>query len=78
MFVSILLRDLVRDFGVEFESLGHRESFEISTDARGQKTIGSHHSFCASLLRTQFHMPRHSSSARRLSTDVNSDRADDH
>ena len=40
MFVGILLRDLARDFGVEFESLRHREIFEIS--ARGQKTIGSH------------------------------------
>ena len=33
MFVGILLRDLARDFGVEFESLRHREIFEIS--ARG-------------------------------------------
>ena len=40
MFVGILLRDPARDFGVEFESLRHREIFEIS--ARGQKTIGSH------------------------------------
>ena len=32
MFVGILLRDLARDFGVEFER--HREIFEIS--ARGQ------------------------------------------
>ena len=40
MFVGILLRDPARDFGVEFESLCHREIFEIS--ARGQKTIGSH------------------------------------
>ena len=40
MFVGNLLRDPARDFGVEFESLRHREIFEIS--ARGQKTIGSH------------------------------------
>ena len=40
MFVVILLRDLVYDFGVEFERLRHREILEIS--ARGQKTIGSH------------------------------------
>ena len=40
MFVGILLRDPARDFGMEFESLRHREIFEIS--ARGQKTIGSH------------------------------------
>ena len=40
MFVGILLRDPARDFSVEFESLRHREIFEIS--ARGQKTIGSH------------------------------------
>ena len=33
MFVGILLRDLARDFGVEFESLRHREIFEISTHA---------------------------------------------
>ena len=39
MFVVILLRDLARDFGVEFERLRHREIFEVS--ARGQKTIGS-------------------------------------
>ena len=43
MFVGILLRDPARDFGVEFESLRHREIFEIS--ARGQKTIGSHLKF---------------------------------
>ena len=35
MFVGILLRDLAFDFGVEFESLHHREIFEIS--ARGLK-----------------------------------------
>ena len=40
MFVGILLRDPARDFDAEFESLRHREIFEIS--ARGQKTIGSH------------------------------------
>ena len=33
MFVGILLRDLARDFGVEFESLRHREIFEISAGA---------------------------------------------
>ena len=33
MFVCILLRDLARDFGVEFESLRHREIFEISARA---------------------------------------------
>ena len=33
MFVSILLRDPLRDFGVEFESLHHREIFEISVCA---------------------------------------------
>ena len=41
MFVGILLRDSARDFGVEFESLRHREIFEISTRA-DKKTIGSH------------------------------------
>ena len=30
MFVGILLRDPARDFGVESESLRHREIFEIS------------------------------------------------
>ena len=40
MFVGILLRDPARDFGMEFESLRHREIFEIS--AGGQKTVGSH------------------------------------
>ena len=38
--MGILMRDLARDFGVEFESLRHREIFEIS--ARGQKTIGNY------------------------------------
>ena len=33
MFVDILLRDLARDFGVEFESLRHIEIFEISARA---------------------------------------------
>ena len=33
MFVRILLRDLARDFGVEFKSLSHRRIFEISTRA---------------------------------------------
>ena len=33
MFVGILLRDPARDFGVEFESLRHREIFKISTRA---------------------------------------------
>ena len=33
MIVGILLRDLTRDFGVEFESLRHREIFEISVCA---------------------------------------------
>ena len=33
MFVVILLRDLARDFGVEFERLRHREIFEISPRA---------------------------------------------
>ena len=33
MFVGILLRDPARDFVVEFESLHHREIFEISTRA---------------------------------------------
>ena len=33
MFVGILLRDPARDFGVEFESLRHREIFEISARA---------------------------------------------
>ena len=37
MFVGILLRDLARDFGVEFESLRHREIFEIS--ARADKKL---------------------------------------
>ena len=36
LFVGILLRDLARDFGVEFESLRHREIFENS--ARASKT----------------------------------------
>ena len=30
MFVGILPHDPVRDFGVEFERLRHREIFEIS------------------------------------------------
>ena len=33
MCVGILLRDPARDFGVEFESLRHREIFEISARA---------------------------------------------
>ena len=33
MFVGILLRDPAGDFGVEFESLRHREIFEISARA---------------------------------------------
>ena len=37
MFVGILLRDPARDFGVEFESLRHREIFEIS--ARADKKL---------------------------------------
>ena len=41
MFVGILLRDLARDFGVEFERLRHREIFEISARA-DKKAIGSH------------------------------------
>ena len=41
MFFGILLRDPARDFGVEFESLRHREIFQISTRA-DKKTIGSH------------------------------------
>ena len=35
MFVGILLRDPARDFGMEFESLRHREIFE--TSARVEK-----------------------------------------
>ena len=34
MFAVILLRDLSRDFGVEFERLRHREILEISARAR--------------------------------------------
>ena len=37
MFVGILLSDPARDFGVEFESLRHREIFEIS--ARADKKL---------------------------------------
>ena len=37
MFVGILLRVPARDFGVEFESLRHREIFEIS--ARTDKKL---------------------------------------
>ena len=37
MFVSILLRDPARDFSMEFESLHHREIFEIS--ARADKKL---------------------------------------
>ena len=33
MFVGILLSDPARDFGVEFESLRHREIFAISARA---------------------------------------------
>ena len=33
MFVGILLRDPAHDFGMEFESLRHREIFKISTRA---------------------------------------------
>ena len=61
MFLGILLRDPKRGFGVEFESLRHREIFEISnnnnnnnntfirlvhTRARGQNTIGSYLKQC--------------------------------
>ena len=41
MFVSILPCDPARDFGVEFESLHHREIIEISARA-DKNTIGSH------------------------------------
>ena len=34
--------------------------------------------FCASLLRTQIHMPRHASSTRAPSTKMDNDRADGH
>ena len=37
MFFGILLRDPARDFGVEFESLRHREIFAIS--ARADKKL---------------------------------------
>ena len=37
MFVGILQRDPVRDFGMGFESLLHREIFEIS--ARADKKL---------------------------------------
>ena len=37
MSVGILLRDPARDFGVDFESLHHREIFEIS--ARADKKL---------------------------------------
>ena len=37
MFVRILLRDLARDFGLEFERLRHREIFEIN--ARADKEL---------------------------------------
>ena len=37
MFVGILLRDPAHDFGVEFESLRHREIFEIG--ARADKKL---------------------------------------
>ena len=37
MFVGILMRDPARDFGVEFESLRHREIFEIN--ARADKKL---------------------------------------
>ena len=33
MFVGILLRDPARNFGMKFESLRHREIFEISARA---------------------------------------------
>ena len=35
MFVGILLREPARDFGVEFESLRHREIFDHCDDAYG-------------------------------------------
>ena len=41
MFVVILLRDLVYDFGVEFERLRHRGILEISARA-DKKSIGSY------------------------------------
>ena len=41
MFVGMLLCDFAGDFGAEFESLRHREIFEISSHAV-KKTIGSH------------------------------------
>ena len=37
MFVRISLRDLARDFGLEFERLRYREIFEIS--ARADKKL---------------------------------------
>ena len=45
MFVGILLRDPAHDFGVEFESLRHREIFKISvrTDKKLQGATLSHH-----------------------------------
>ena len=57
MFVGILLRDPARDFGVEFESLRHREIFEIS--ARGQKTIGSHLKLFLSLWDMEWNAENH-------------------
>ena len=37
MYVVILLRDLVYDFGVEFERLRHREIIKISARADKKK-----------------------------------------
>ena len=37
MFVGILMRDLARDYSLEFKSLRHREIFEIS--ARADKKL---------------------------------------
>ena len=42
MFVCILLRDLARDFDVEFESSSHREICEVTRARTKKKTTGSH------------------------------------
>ena len=68
MFVGILLRDPARDFGVEFESLRHREIFEISMRA-DKKTIGSHLKLAS--LNTVLPIDKHKAKKKTLSKAVN-------
>ena len=40
MFIGILLRDTARDFGVEFESLRHREIRELKQEDFSRRRCG--------------------------------------